>query len=75
VVVTDIDDNSPLAELGLQPGDVIQQINQQAVTTPQQAEARLKEAQNGKGHNVLLLINRRGTNQYLALSMAKDKDG
>ena len=75
VVVTDIDDSSPLAELGLQPGDVIQQINQQAVTTPQQAEARLKEAQSNKAQNVLLLINRRGTNQYLALSMAKDKDG
>jgi serine protease Do len=75
VVVTNIDDGSPLAELGLQPGDVIQAINQQPVTTPQQAEAKLKEAQTGKGQNVLLLINRRGTNQYLALSMAKDKDG
>jgi serine protease Do len=75
VVVTGIDDSSPLAELGIQPGDVIQQINQQPVTTPKQAEAKLKEAQAGKGQNLLLLINRRGTNQYLALSMSKGDNG
>jgi serine protease Do len=73
VVVTAVDDDSPLAELGIQPGDVIQQINQQPVTTPQQAEKKLKEAK--KGENVLLLINRHGTNQYLALSMSKGDNG
>jgi serine protease Do len=75
VVVTGIEDSSPLAELGIQPGDVIQQINQQPVTTPQQAEARLKEAQAAKGQNLLLLINRHGTSQYLALSMTKGDNG
>jgi serine protease Do len=75
VVVTAIDAGSPLAELGIQPGDVIQQINQQPVTTPQQAESKLKQAQSGKGQNLLLLINRRGTNQYLALSMGKGDNG
>ena len=75
VVVTGIDDNSPLAELGIQPGDVIQQVNQQPVTTPQQAEQKLKEAQAGKDKSLLLLINRHGTNQYLALSMAKGDNG
>ena len=75
VVVTGVEDSSPLAELGIQPGDVIQQINQQPVTTPQQAEARLKEAQAAKGQNLLLLINRHGTNQYLALSMTKGDKG
>jgi serine protease Do len=75
VVVTAIDAGSPLAALGIQPGDVIQQINQQPVTTPQQAESKLKQAQSGKGQNLLLLINRRGTNQYLALSMGKGDNG
>ncbi len=69
VIVTAVADDSPLAALGIQPGDVIQSINQQAVTTPQQAEAKLKEAQAGK-KNALLLINRHGTNEYLALSLA-----
>jgi serine protease Do len=74
VVVTAIADNSPLAELGIQPGDVIEQVNQESVTTPQQAETKLKAAQSAK-QNVLLLINRHGTNQYLALSMSKGDNG
>jgi len=73
VIVTAVADDSPLATLGIQPGDVIQSINQQAVTTPQQAEARFKEAQAGK-KNALLLINRHGTNEYLALSLASAGD-
>ena len=73
VVVTDIANDSPLAEVGIQPGDVIEQINQQPVNTPQQAEAKLKAA--GKEKSVLLLINRRGTSQYLALSMTKGDNG
>jgi serine protease Do len=75
VVVTGVSDNSPLAELGIQPGDVIEQINQEAVTSPKQAEERLKQAQHEKKTNVLLLINRHGTNQYLALSMNKGENG
>ncbi|HEV2548327.1 MAG TPA: DegQ family serine endoprotease [Stellaceae bacterium] len=75
VVVTAVADDSPLAEIGVQPGDVIQQINQQPVTSPQQAEAKLKEAQAEKSKNLLLLVNRRGTNQYLALSMNKGDNG
>jgi serine protease Do len=75
VVVTGIADDSPLAALGIQPGDVIQSVNQQPVTTPQQAEARLKEAQNSKNKQVLLLINRHGTSEYLALSLASNDKG
>ena len=71
VVVTAIADDSPLAELGVQPVDVIEQVNQQAVTTPKQAEEKLKQAQAGGNPNVLLLINRHGTSQYLALSVSK----
>ncbi len=74
VVVTGIADDSPLAELGLQPGDVIQSVNQQPVNSPQQVASKLKEAQKGPDKNVLLLINRRGTSQYLALSMASSRD-
>jgi serine protease Do len=75
VVVTGIADDSPLAALGIQPGDVIQSINQQPVTTPQQAEAKLKEAQASKNKQVLLLINRHGTSEYLALSIANNDKG
>jgi len=75
VVVTGIDDNSPLAQLGIQPGDVIVQINREPVTTPKQVAEKLKQAQKGKNENVLLLINRHGTNQFLALSVSKGGNG
>ena len=75
VVVTDIADDSPLAALGIEPGDVIQSINQQPMTTPQQVASKLKEVQSGKDKNALLLINRHGTNQYLALSIDKGSNG
>ena len=44
VVVTGIDDDSPLAALDLQPGDVIEAINQRPVASPEEAIADLKEA-------------------------------
>jgi serine protease Do len=70
VVVTAVADNSPLAELGFEPGDVIQAINQQPTTTPQEVAEKLKTARDGKGgHDLLILLNRHGVNQYVALSM------
>ncbi len=72
MVVTGVSDDSPLAALGLQPGDVIQSVNQQPVTSPQQVATKLKEARSNKGENVLLLINRHGTSQYLALSLTNN---
>jgi serine protease Do len=75
VVVMGVADDSPLAALGIQPGDVIQSVNQQPVTTPQQAEAKLKDAQASRNKQVLLLINRHGTSEYLALSLASNDKG
>jgi len=68
VVVMDISEGSPLADSGLERGDVIEEINRKAVTTPQAAATRLKEALSTGGRNVLLLIDRQGTKQYLAFS-------
>jgi serine protease Do len=70
VVVTSIADDSPLAAIGVEPGDVIESINQQPVMTPQQAEAKFKDVQASKNKQVLLLLNRHGTNEYLAVSIA-----
>ena len=76
-VVTAVSDNSPLAELGLQPGDVIEQINQKRVTTPSEVVERLKQAQQEKGgqKNLLVLLNRHGVNEYVALSVSNGNNG
>jgi serine protease Do len=69
VVVTRVSPDSPAAELGLQPGDVIVAINQQAVATPSDAAQRLKQAQQKGDKHLLLLLNRHGVNQYVGLNV------
>jgi serine protease Do len=73
VVVTAIADDSPFTALGIERGDVIQSINQKPVSTPDEATAAIKAAQQKKGdRQILMLLNRHGVNEYVALSMEGD---
>jgi serine protease Do len=65
VVVTKISPDSPAAAIGMEPGDVIVSVDRQPATTPQQAAAVLKQGA-AKG-NILLLLNRHGTSQFVGL--------
>lgn len=69
VVVTGIDEDSPFADLDLLPGDVIEAINQHPVTSPEDAITRLKEAAASGRTTIMMLINRHGTDHYLATSI------
>ena len=69
VVVMDVAPDSPAADLGVQPGDVIVAINQQAVASPHEAAQRLKQAQQKGDKHLLLLLNRHGVNEYIGLSV------
>ena len=71
VIVTDVAAGSPLGAIGVQPGDVIVSINRKAVETPREAIHELESAQQAKGasQTVLLLINRHGVNEYVALTV------
>jgi serine protease Do len=69
VVVTKVASDSQAGQLGIEPGDVIVAINQQPVTTPTEAAQKLKQAQQSGDKNLLLLMNRRGINQYIGLSV------
>src|SRR5437763_3755171 len=67
-VVTKVASDSPAAALGIEPGDVIVSVDQQPVKSPQEAAEKLKEASaNG---NILLLLNRHGTSQFVGLSVS-----
>jgi serine protease Do len=70
VVVGQVATGSPAVELGIQPGDVIVSVDQKAVTTPEDAAAQLKAAA-ARG-NVLLLLNRHGTSEFVGLSIEND---
>jgi serine protease Do len=67
VVVDHIANDSPARALGLQTGDVIVSIDQKPAATPPEAAAQLKEA--AAQGNVLLLVNRHGTNEFVGLSI------
>jgi serine protease Do len=67
VVVLRVADNSPVSALGIEAGDVIVSVDQNPVTSPQQAAAALKQA--AKSANILLLINRHGASQFVGLSI------
>jgi serine protease Do len=70
VAVLSVADNSPVAALGIEAGDVIVSVDQKPVTTPQDAAAALKQA--AKSGNILLLIDRQGATQFVGLSIERN---
>ena len=62
VVVTDINPSSPLADSGLQQGDVIQEVNHQPITNVKDFDRAVQRA----GKNPLLLVNRQGHTLFVA---------
>jgi serine protease Do len=62
VVVTDINPSSPVADSGLRQGDVIQEVNHQAVTNVTDFDQAVRKA----GKDPLLLVNRQGNTLFIA---------
>jgi serine protease Do len=70
VVVSSIEPNSVAAEKGLQPGDVIEEVNQQAVSAPDEVSKAidaLKKA--GKKSALMLVANGSGDVRFVALAI------
>lgn len=68
VVVTQIQAWSPFATIDLQPGDVIVSVNEEPVSTPQDAAAKLEVAQSNPERGILFQLNRQGANLYVGWS-------
>jgi len=64
VVVQSVDPAGPAVEAGIQPGDLIQEVNRQAVKSPDDLRSAIEK--NG-GKPALLLINRRGDTVFLTV--------
>ena len=67
LVVVEVDRNSPAAEAGLRPGDVILEMDQVPVRDLQEYNKRLSRYQ--KGDTILFLVNRGGNTLYLTLKV------
>jgi serine protease Do len=70
-VVTDVVDGSEAAERGIQAGDVIVRVGDKQVSAPADVTRQVKEASSAKRDAVLLLVNRRGSEQFVALKLEK----
>lgn len=71
VLVTDVDSDSSAAEKGIRPGDVIVEVQQDGVTTPQQVLDKIVEVQNENKRSVLLLLQRTGEKRFVAVRLKK----
>jgi serine protease Do len=65
VVVRRIDRDSPAAQAGLEQGDVILEVNRQAVTTVEQLDRYINQ---GAGDTTLLFVSHDGRTRYVVIS-------
>jgi len=69
VLVTDVDRNGQAAERGIQPGDLIQEVNLRPVTTAEEFEQKI--AQVKPGDSVLLLVRRGNDTVFVGLRIPR----
>ena len=70
VMVVRVDGGSGAAEKGIQPGDVIIEVGQQEVSSPTDVISRVNDEKSRKKSTVLLLINRQGDLQFVAVRIS-----
>ena len=71
VMVTDVDPNGQAAERGLQPGDVILSVGDDAVASPADVEKMVENAKEGGMKAVLLRVKTGDQTRFVALSFAR----
>ena len=68
-VIEDVAADSHAAESGLQAGDLIVKVGNEAVTSPAEASSQIRAAQKAKKDAVPLLVMRDGSTYYVALQL------
>ena len=73
VVIASVAPDSPAQAAGLQAGDVLEAVGNQAVTSPQQAVTALREATRAQGSAVALRVMRDGHQAFVALGTSANE--
>jgi serine protease Do len=68
-LVVDVDPDGPAADKGIRPGDIITEVNHQAVASVDAAVAELDKAKRA-GSNALLLVRRGDSQHFVAVSFS-----
>jgi serine protease Do len=69
VLIANVERDSPAANKGLRPGDVLMQVNGADVTTPQAAVAAITSAKSDSGQ-AMLLVKRGDSQRFVSLPLA-----
>ncbi len=72
VVITDVRKESDAAEKFLKPGDIIVEVNQEAVGTPEDVVKHVERARKKGRKMVLLLIDKEGDMRFVPLRIEKE---
>jgi serine protease Do len=72
VLVVDVDPKSSAAEKGIRSGDIIMEISQEEVQTPQQVLDQFKSAEKDHRKSALLLISRNGESRYVSIKVTPE---
>ena len=71
VAVIAVDDTTDAFEKGIRAGDLIQEIGQKSVQTPEDISNAFKAARDGGRKSVLLLVSRGGNTRFVGLSLVE----
>jgi serine protease Do len=72
VVVTKVNDDGVAFEKGVRPGDLIVEVSQQEVTTPEQVIDKVNVARKNGDKRILLLVEGQSGLRFIALSIKKN---
>ncbi|HEX4891240.1 MAG TPA: DegQ family serine endoprotease [Alphaproteobacteria bacterium] len=72
VAVVATADNGPAREKGIRPGDIIVEVAQQEVRTPQEVKDKVAAAKKAGKKSVLLLLYRGGDLRFVAVKLEED---
>ena len=70
VIIVGVQRNSPAADKGLRPGDVISMVGQKTVDRPQDVVREVQAASKADQKAILILVKRKGQDQFIALKLA-----
>jgi len=71
VLVAGVQPGSPAAKAGIQPGNVISMVGQEAVKSPEDVISQVKHVASEKKSSVLLMVEHDGIQQFVAVKFTK----